>query len=91
MKDWKSGTSCPVCGGVIFISEYYNFSRDYQVTRKGILSKRYTKTQPGPMEVVTACCKDCGEYWDADGVIVESSGEVFLKVEAMVEQREDRR
>ena len=34
---------CPLCGGEIIVSEYYQTSRDYKVLMNGKLSKRSHK------------------------------------------------
>ena len=41
-KEWHRVTKCPACGGQLIISEHYTFSRDYMITSKGILSKRFS-------------------------------------------------
>lgn len=58
--------ACPVCGGQITVGWYYQFSREYQVLKSGKLSKRYTRTDEGPMEVSYAACLDCGAFWEDD-------------------------
>ena len=40
---------CPLCGGEIIVSEYYQTSRDYKVLMNGKLSKRYIVTEPVPL------------------------------------------
>lgn len=47
---------CPLCGGEIIVSEYYQTSRDYKVLMNGKLSKRYIVTDAGPINSMTASC-----------------------------------
>ena len=88
MKEWTKVTRCPKCGGTLVVSDFYTFSREYKVTRKGLLSKRYTKTDAGAIECLNAFCTDCNSIWDASEVCVESSGEVFLRMEEKGEAAE---
>ena len=56
---------CPLCGGEIIVSEYYQTSRDYKVLMNGKLSKRYIVTDAGPINSMTASCGSfCGAYWE---------------------------
>ena len=62
----KKITKCPVCGGEIEVSFLYQYSLNYTITKKGRLSKRYTRRDNGSEEVGIASCLSCGEYWNAD-------------------------
>lgn len=81
MKEWKRAKVCPVCGGRLVVSDFYSLSRDYRITKKGVLSKRYSTSDPGPLDCTTASCLDCNASWDADHVVVDSDSTVWLKVE----------
>lgn len=79
MGEWEQVKCCPICGGSLIISEYFTFSHDYRITKKGKLSKRWSATDPGPMECTTAYCMDCRTYWDGDHVAVEADDTVWLR------------
>lgn len=79
--DWKQVTCCPRCGGSLVISEYYSYTRDYKITRKGILSKRFSISEGGGIGCFTAFCNQCEAYWDGDSVFIESDNTVWLKEE----------
>lgn len=81
MKKWVKVTKCPNCGGALELSEFYTYSLDFGITKKGVLSKRYKKSAAGPVECMTAYCDDCNTSWDATQVCVENTGEVFMRVE----------
>lgn len=70
---------CPVCGGTIVVSDLYQYSIDREIGKRGKLKKRYRKIDCGSMEVSIACCKDCGEYWDADAFYIEDETFFDLK------------
>lgn len=64
---------CPLCGGKIVVSDLYQTSHDFEVRRGGKVSRRYTVTDCGSMEVSVAGCADrCGHLGiDLDAVIAE--------------------
>lgn len=64
---------CPLCGGQIEVSDLYQYSRNYKVTKRGRLSKKYTVRDCGSMEASIAGC-DCGAYWAVDEFDVTSEG-----------------
>ena len=78
-KVWRRVTACPYCGGRLVISEYYTFSRDYTITRKGVLSERYSNGDPGAIDCTTAFCTGCETAFDSDSICIESNGEVWMK------------
>lgn len=78
-KEWHRVTKCPACGGQLIISEHYTFSRDYMITSKGILSKRFSKSDLGSLDCITAFCPKCETAFDADAVVIEADGSVWLK------------
>lgn len=45
---------CPLCGGKIVVSDLYQTSRDFEVRKGGKVSRRYTVTDCGSMEVSVA-------------------------------------
>ena len=65
---------CPKCGGAIIVSFLYQISHDYRLTKKGTLSKKFTKTDENSMEVAVARCEDCQAYWNADDFAIEADG-----------------
>ena len=62
---------CPLCGGQIEVSDLYQYSRNYIVTKSGRLSKKYTVRDCGSMEASIAGC-DCGAYWEVGDFDVTS-------------------
>lgn len=78
MKDWKKVTCCPHCGGPLTVSIYYSLTRDFKITHKGVLSKRFSIVEGGPLDCVTAFCSQCQTAWDADHVCVESDDTVWI-------------
>ena len=76
MKEWKQVKVCPVCGGRLVVSDFYSLSRDYRITKKGVLSKRCSTSDPGPLDCTTASCLDCNASWDADHVTVDADSTV---------------
>lgn len=81
MKEWKRVTCCPYCGGDLEVSYYYTFSFDYRITKAGILSKRFKKSDPGEMNCMTGYCYGCGRAFDDNEITVEHDGTVWMKVE----------
>ena len=66
---------CPLCGGEIIVSEYYQTSRDYKVLMNGKLSKRYIVTDAGPINSMTASCGSfCGAYWEDEDFSIGQDG-----------------
>ncbi len=82
MKEWKRVTCCPYCGGELEISDHYTFSKDYRITKSGVLSKRFKSSDPGPMDCTTGYCFGCEKAFDSDNITVENDGTVWVKVEA---------
>lgn len=80
MKNWVRVTKCPICGGEIELSEFYTYSRDFKITKKGILSKKSKKSDAGPIDCMNAYCNGCQTTWDATQVFIKGDGSVFLKV-----------
>lgn len=76
-KEWVHVKKCPVCGNKLVVSFYCSFSRDYTITRRGALSKRYSKSVESPLDCVTAACLDCGAEWEQDDVMIVDD-KVFL-------------
>lgn len=72
MRDGVRRKCCPKCGGVIVVSFHWQFTHDYKITKRGRLSKRFTRSSDGPMEIATAACKSCDAYWDADGFYIDA-------------------
>lgn len=69
---------CPLCGGKIVVSDLYQTSHDFEVRRGGKVSRRYTVTDCGSMEVSVAGCADrCGAYWDADSFYIGADGKFY--------------
>lgn len=87
--EWRQVTCCPVCGGKLTLSEYYTYSLDFTITKKGVLSKRCERSESGPIDCVTAYCDDCGAYWDGSQTAIESDNTVWLKVERREENATD--
>lgn len=81
MKHWVKVNRCPNCGGAIILSEFYTYTLDFRITKKGTISKRYTKSTVGPIDCMTAYCDGCQSSWDATQVCVENNGFVFLRME----------
>lgn len=63
---------CPKCGGTIIVSFLYQTSHDYKLTKKGKLSKQFTKSDEASMEVEIARCEGCNANWGADDFFIES-------------------
>ena len=71
---------CPLCGGKIIVSEYYQTSRDYKVLMNGKLSKRYIVTDAGPINSMTASCGSfCGAYWEHEEFDISEDGMFYDK------------
>ena len=71
---------CPLCGGEIIVSEYYQTSRDYKVLMNGKLSKRYIVTDAGPINSMTASCGSfCGAYWEHEEFDISEDGMFYDK------------
>lgn len=72
---------CPLCGGRIVVSDLYQSSHDYVITRKGVLSKRYAKGPEGSMECMIAACEHapdkCPAIWDADSFYIGEDGHFY--------------
>lgn len=67
--------ACPLCGGKIVVSALYQISYNYTVTKSGKLSKKYSVSSPGSMEVSIAACENapdkCSATWDADQFYID--------------------
>lgn len=68
---------CPLCGGRIVVSDLYQLSYDHVITKFGKVSKKYTVSSPGSMEVSLAACENapdkCFATWDADSFFIDSN------------------
>ena len=79
MDNWERVTACPECGGKLVFSEYFTYSLDFHITKKGLLSKRFRKGEAGAIDCMTACCEECSSFWDAGHVFVENDGTVYFR------------
>ena len=70
---------CPTCGGKLIVSGFYSFSRDYKITRRGVLSSRGSKSVESSIDCTTASCVDCGSEWE-QGEVMILDGKVFLSL-----------
>lgn len=59
---------CPICGeeDTLTISFLYQFSKDYKITKKGCLSKKYTIDNNHTMETSVLVCKNGCDVNDLD-------------------------
>lgn len=66
---------CPLCGGKIVVSDLYQLSYDYVITRTGKKGKKRKVSRPGSMEVSIAACENapdaCNATWDADEFVID--------------------
>lgn len=65
---------CPKCGGTIVVSYLYQTSHDYTLTKRGKLSKRFTRSPEGPMDAAIAGCRDCGTNWEVGDFGIDADG-----------------
>ena len=65
---------CPKCGGTIIVSFLYQTSHDYKLTKKGKLSKTFTRSAEGTMDVAIAACESCPAHWEADEFAIDADG-----------------
>ena len=79
MSEWIRVTKCPDCGGELEISEFFTYTMDYKITKKGVLSNRPRKSSPGPIDCMNAYCYGCEKCWDAMHVHIDADGAVFLR------------
>ena len=76
--EWVRVTRCPICGGPLTISEFHTCSREYKITKSGVLSKRFSVHQGGNVEATTMYCEGCEKAWDDSQVAVETDGTVWV-------------
>ncbi len=72
-KQGITRTKCPLCGGQIEISDLYQYSHDFKITKSGQISKKYRKRDCGSMEVTVAGCV-CGANWGEGEFEITSEG-----------------
>ena len=53
---------------------HFALTHDYLIRKDGKLSKRYVKSDEGPIDCVTAFCNDCNTYWDGDNTLDAEDG-----------------
>ena len=88
MYEWKQATCCPYCGGELEVESYYSFSRNYRITKKGVLSKNYKISSAAPLHCVTAFCLKCKHLFEEDDVEFTEGDILFLRVK-IVEENND--
>lgn len=81
MAEWIQAACCPYCGGELEISSYFTFSRDYRITKSGVLSKKYKKSKPGPLHCETGYCYGCERAFAEDEINISDDGTVFIRYE----------
>lgn len=77
---WKRVVCCPHCKGELLISFHFSFTKDFKITRDGVMSKRFKRSTDGSLECSTGYCSDCGAVFDEDQICVEEDGAVYVKV-----------
>ena len=80
MFEWKRVTCCPYCGGELEISDHYAISKDYKITKNGVVSKKFKFSSPGPLHCTTGYCFGCEHAFDEDEITVEDDGTVWARV-----------
>ena len=81
LKQWKPVTRCPYCSGELVVSIFYSLSHDYRITKKGVISRRYSVSDLGSMDCITAFCRGCERSFDNSQVAVENDGKVYIRME----------
>lgn len=74
MRDGIIRRSCPLCGGRLIVSSLQQSSKDFFIKKNGRISKKYTLSDSGPMEVEIAACESCEARWEADEFMLDSAG-----------------
>ena len=68
---------CPLCGGTIIVSDLYQLSYDYVITRTGKKGKKRKVSGPGSMEVSIAACENapdaCNATWNPDEFVIDEN------------------
>lgn len=82
MADWILANACPHCGGQMTLSVHYALSHDFKIRKDGQPYKRFRISGEGPIDCVTAYCRDCATYWDGDNTIFAVEG-VFIRGEGV--------
>lgn len=69
---------CPLCGGRIIVSDLYQVSYDYFITKSGVISRKHKTSRPASIEASIASCENspdkCRAYWDTDSFFVDMKG-----------------
>lgn len=69
---------CPRCGGKIVVSDLYQVSYDYTITRAGVISKGHTTSPTMSLETSIAACENapdlCPVTWDTDSFVIDERG-----------------
>lgn len=60
------------------LSEHFALTHDYLIRKDGKPYKRYSKSDEGPIDCVTAWCDTCKTYWDGDNTIYDMDG-VYIR------------
>lgn len=71
MREEVRRKCCPNCGGKIVVSYLYQTSHDYEITKRGKLSKRFTRDGEHSMECAIAACSDCDVRWGDGDFYIE--------------------
>lgn len=64
MRDAVKRKCCPKCGGKIVVSFLYQTSHDYEITKRGKLSKRFTRDGEHTLDCAIASCSSCDLRWE---------------------------
>ena len=69
---------CPLCGSKLIVSDLYQVSFDYTITKSGHISRNHKTSSPMSMEASIAACENapekCTAYWDTDSFMIDERG-----------------
>lgn len=68
---------CPMCGGKIIYSEFYQNARDYTIRKDGKVPKRYVSRSGELSGSVAACENGCGVYWEDEDFSIGQDGTFY--------------
>ena len=69
----KQRKKCPLCGGEITVSEIFQYTHDYKLTKSGRLSKKYKVFDNGPDDACVAGC-EYGAHWEIGQFEITTEG-----------------
>ena len=70
---------CPICGGKLVLSDYYQISHEHAISKNGKILKKYTVTEKMPINEQTINCTECDFQLSSEEFWIDEENKINIK------------